>query len=103
MKVVLPKCMYFLILFTFFAFNHDKILKKTFKISSYQKFVYLGVNTFILCSQITVFHVCVNVYLKLTHLVTVTRTELNQEVTKLNDKHAAEYSNTVCWDVKYYV
>ena len=43
------------------------------------------------CSQIAVFHVHVNVSLRLFHYATMTQTESNQEVTKMTDNHAAGY------------
>ena len=54
----------FLVLFTIFAFYHEMFLSKSGKkIFFYQKYVYLGENTFIHCSRITVVHVHVNVFL----------------------------------------
>ena len=54
----------FLVLFTLFAFYHENIFKpKLQKIFFYQKFVHLGENTLINCSQRTVVHVHVNVFL----------------------------------------
>ena len=45
----------YLVLFTIFAFYHEKYFKqKMQKLSFYQKYVHLGKNTFIHCSQITV-------------------------------------------------
>ena len=53
----------FLVLFTIFAFYHEKFLKpKLQKIFFYQKYVHFGENTLIHCSQRTVVHVCVNVF-----------------------------------------
>ena len=81
---ILAQMYVFLVLFTIFAFNHEKEIKqKLQKIFFYQKYVHLGKNTFIHCSRITVVHNYVNVFsLKLAHRVTVTQTESNQEVTK---------------------
>ena len=53
-----------LVLFTIFAFYHDNFFKpKLQKIFFYQKYVYLGKNTLIHCSQRTVVHVYVNAFL----------------------------------------
>ena len=61
---ILAQMYVFLVLFTFFAFYHEKLFKqKLQKIFFYQKYVHLGENTFINCSQITVVHVNVNVVL----------------------------------------
>ena len=61
-----------------------------------QKYVHFCKYTFIHCSRITVVFVDLNVFkcfsLKFTKHATVTQTETNQEVTKLTDKYAAEYS-----------
>ena len=55
-----------LVLFTFFAFYHEKFIKpKLQKIFFYQKYVYLGENTLIHCSQRTVVHVYVNLFFKI--------------------------------------
>ena len=54
----------FLVLFTIFAFYHEKLFKsKLQKIFFYQKYEQLGENTLIHCSQRTVVHVHVNVFL----------------------------------------
>ena len=53
----------FLVLFTIFAFYHEFFLTKMEKKKFYQKYVHLGENTFIHCSQITAVHVHVNVFL----------------------------------------
>ena len=42
---------------------------------------------------------CKFILLKFTQHATVTQTESNQEVTNMTDKHAAEYSKAVCWDI----
>ena len=53
-----------LVLFTIFAFYHENFFKpKLQKIFFYQKYVYLGENTLIHCSQRTVVHVYVNAFL----------------------------------------
>ena len=53
-----------LVLFTMFAFYREFFFKpKLQKIFFYQKYVYLGENTFIHCSQRTVVHVYVNAFL----------------------------------------
>ena len=53
-----------LLLFTIFAFYHEKFFKpKLQKNIFYQKYVYLGKNTLIHCSQRTVVHVYVNAFL----------------------------------------
>ena len=74
-------------------FLKPKLQKKKF----YQKYVHLGENTLIHCSQRTVFQFNVNLFsLKFTQPATVTQRESNQEVTKkMTDKHAAEYSKAV--------
>ena len=61
---ILAQMYAFLVLFTFFAFYHEKDFKQKFQeIFFYQKDVHLGENTFIHCSWITVVHVYVNVFL----------------------------------------
>ena len=53
-----------LVLFTFFSFYHEIFLiQNCKKIFFYQKYVYLGINTLIHCSQRTVVHVYVNAFL----------------------------------------
>ena len=79
---ILTQIYVYLVLFTIFAFYHEHFKPKLQK-KFYQKYVHLGENTLIHCSQRTVFHVHVNVfYLKFTQPATVTQTESNQEVTK---------------------
>ena len=51
----------FLVFFTILAFYHAKKFKP--KIFFYQKYVYLGENTLIHCSQRTVVHVHENAFL----------------------------------------
>ena len=53
----------FLVLFTIFAFYHEFFISKNGRKKNYKKYVYLGENTFIHCSWITVVHVHVNVFL----------------------------------------
>ena len=54
----------FLELFTIFCFYHEKCFKpKLQNIFFYQKYVLLGENTLIHCSQRTVVHVHVNAFL----------------------------------------
>ena len=54
----------FLVLFTILAFYHKKSFKPKFqKIFFYQKYVHLGENALIHCSQRTVVHVHVNAFL----------------------------------------
>ena len=54
----------FLVLFTILAFYHEKKFKpKLQKKFFYQKYVHLGENTLIHCSQRTVAHVHVNTFL----------------------------------------
>ena len=61
---ILAQMYVFLVLFTLFALYHEKIFKpKLQKPFFYQKFVHLGENTLIHCSQRTVVHVHVNVFL----------------------------------------
>ena len=61
---ILAQMYVFLVLFTLFAFYHENIFKsKLQKIFFYKKFVHLGENTLIRCSQRTVVHVHVNVFL----------------------------------------
>ena len=61
---ILAQMYVFLVLFTLFAFYHENIFKPNLqKIFFYQKFVHLGENTLIHCSQRTVVHVHVNVFL----------------------------------------
>ena len=73
---ILAQMYVFLVLFTISAFYHEKYLKqKLQKISFYQKYLHLGENTFIHCSGITVVRIHVHVFA------------------------AAEYSETVCWNV----
>ena len=90
---ILAQIYVLLALFTFFLLFTMKInLSKNCQ-KIYQKRVHFGKYTFIHCSRITVVHVYANVFsLKFTQHVTVTQTESNQEVTKMTDKHAAEYS-----------
>ena len=52
-----------LVLFTIFAFYHGIFFQpKLQKVFFYQKYVYLGENTLIHCSQRTVVHVYVNAF-----------------------------------------
>ena len=61
---ILAQIYVFLVLFTIFAFNNEKLFKpKLQKIFFYQKYVHLGENTLIHCSRRTVVHVHVNVFL----------------------------------------
>ena len=61
---ILAQICVFLVLFTIFAFYHEKFLsKKLQKIFFYQKYVHLGENTLKHCSQRTEAHVHVNVFL----------------------------------------
>ena len=53
----------FLVLFTILAFYHEKSRPKLQKIFFYEKSVHLGEHTLIHCSQRTVGHVHVNVFL----------------------------------------
>ena len=54
----------FLVLFTILAFYHEKSFKpKLQKIFFYQKYVLLGQNTLIYCSQGIVDHIYVNAFL----------------------------------------
>ena len=63
-EIILAQMYAFLVLFTFFAFYHENMFKpKLQKIFFYQKFVHLGETTLIHCSQRTVVHVPVNVFL----------------------------------------
>ena len=58
----------------------------------YQKFIYFGQNTFTYCSWILVFLVHVNILYKIHRVyATISQTELNQELPKTTDKHAAEF------------
>ena len=99
---ILAQMCVFLVLFTIFAFYRENLfLPKLQKIFFYKQYVHLGEHSLIHCSQRTVVHIHVNVFsLKFIQHATVTQTESNQEVTKkMTDKHAAEYSKAVCWDV----
>ena len=61
---ILVQIYVFLVLFTIFAFYHEKLFKqKLQKIFFYQKYVHLGEYTFIHCSRITVVHIHVSVFL----------------------------------------
>ena len=61
---ILAQMYVFLVLFTIFAFYHEKYFKqKLQKIFFYQKYKHLGENNFIHCSRITVVHIHVNVFL----------------------------------------
>ena len=61
---ILAQIYVFLVLFTIFAFYNENLFKtKLQKIFFYQKYVHLGKNTLIHCSQRTVVHVHVNVFL----------------------------------------
>ena len=54
----------FLVLFTIFAFYHEKKNKQILqKLFFYHKYVYLSKNTLIHCSRIIVVHIHVNVFL----------------------------------------
>ena len=96
---ILAQIYVFLLLFTIFAFYHENKFKQNCTQKFNQKYVHFCKYTFIHFSRITVVHVVKVFSLKFTKHVTVTQTESNQEVTKMTDKHAAEYSKTVCWDV----
>ena len=75
--------------------------QKLNKLFFYQKYVFLGENTFIHCIQITVVHIRVNVFLLNSPSVSCSENKRNQirKLPKKNDKHAAEYSKNVCCDV----
>ena len=61
---ILAQMCVFLVFFTICAFYHEQFIKpKLQKIFFYQKYVHLGKNTFIHCSQRTVAYVHVNVFL----------------------------------------
>ena len=61
---ILAQMYAFLVLFTCFAFYHEKDFKQKFQeIFFYRKDVHLGENAFIHFSWITVVHVYVNVFL----------------------------------------
>ena len=61
---ILAQMYVFLVLFTISAFYHENLFKPKFlKIFFYQKYVHLSENTLIHCSQGTVVHVIVNVFL----------------------------------------
>ena len=92
----------FLVLYTIFAFYHEKAFKPKL-----QKNIFLPeICTFgqkyshTLLSENRSSCSCKCFSLKFTQHPTVTQTESNQEVTKkMTDKHAADYSKAVCWDV----
>ena len=81
---ILAQLYVFRVLFTFFSLFTMKIFKPKFQnIFFYQKYVHLGENTLIYCSQKTVVHVHVNGFLKNSFKhAKVMQTESNQEVTK---------------------
>ena len=80
---ILAQLYVFGVLFTFFFLFTMKILSKIAKIFFYQKYVHLGKNTLIYCSQKTVVHVHVNGFLKNSFKhAKVMQTESKQEVTK---------------------
>ena len=61
---ILAQMYVFLVLFTIFAFYHEKNCKqKLQKLFFYHKYVYLGKITLIHCSQIILVHIHVNVFL----------------------------------------
>ena len=64
MKVFGPKCLHFWYYLQFLLFIMTFLSKNLKKISLYQKYVYSGENTSILCSQITVVNVYVNGFIK---------------------------------------
>ena len=66
--------------FTFFAFYHENDFQQILqKIFFYQNCVHSGKNTFLHCSQITVFHIHVNIFFsrKFNQPVRVAQTESN--------------------------
>ena len=76
-----------------------KIFKPTLQnIFFYQKYVHLGENTLIYCSQKTVVHVHVNGFLK--KFIQACQSDANGikpgSNQKMTYKHAAEYSKAVC-------
>ena len=61
---ILAQMYVFLVLFTIFAFYHEnRFYPKLQKIFFYQKYVHLGEHILIHCSQRTVVHIHVNVFL----------------------------------------
>ena len=61
---ILAQICVFLVLFTIFAFYHEKFLKPKLQKNIFlHKYVHLGENTLIHCSRKTVAHVHVNVFL----------------------------------------
>ena len=96
---ILTKINVFLVLLTMFHFDPEKFISKNCKyIFFYQKFVNLGENTSINCSQIVVVHVHATVFfLNFTQRVTI-KPGSNSKKT---GKHAADCSKAVCWGVKW--
>ena len=101
---ILAQIYVFLVLFTSFAFYHEKKIKQKLqkkKMFFYHKLVYFGENTLIQnCSRIIVAQIHVNVFSKIHPArhsdANGIKRGSNQ---KMTDKHAAEYSKSVCWDV----
>ena len=62
-RIILNQIYVFLVLFTIFCFDIEKFISKISKyIFFYQKFVHLGENTSIYCSQIIEVHVHATVF-----------------------------------------
>ena len=98
---ILAQIYVFLVLFTIFAFYNEKWFKPKL-----QKTIFLPeICTYgrkyshTLWSENCSPCSCKSFSLKFTQHATVTQTESNQEVTKMTDKHAAEYSKAVRWNI----
>ena len=98
---ILAQMYAFLVLFACFCFLPRKSFKqKLQKIFFYQKYVHLGENNSIHFSRITVVHIRVIFSLKFTiHVIQWQKRNQMRKQPKMTDKHAAEYSKIVCWDV----
>ena len=95
--------MFFCYYLHFFLFDLEKFTSKNCKyLFFYQKFVHLGENTSKYCSRIIVVHVHATVFFSKVHPAchNIANGIKPRSDSKKTDKHAADYSNAVCWGVK---
>ena len=102
-RSILTQIYVFQVLFTIFHVDLKKFINKKCKdIFFYQKLLHLGENTSKYCSRIIEVHVHATVFLSKVHPACHNIANgIKQGIdSKKTDKHAADCSKTVCWDVK---
>ena len=88
----------FLVLFTIFHFDPEKLCQNCKYIFFYQKFVHLGENTSICCSRIIVAHVHAIVFFSKVHPAShnIANGIKPGSSSEKTDKHATDCSKAVC-------